>query len=144
MPNTLENYLEAPDGAGKILAHARLLMRLSALYQQIAPAYLADASHLANYKSGIVVVHADNGTIAAKLRQLGPTLADGFSRRGIECNGVQVRVQGDKIAHQSITSTPKPLTENTCDELRALHDNLPEGPLRTALDTLLDRALKAQ
>ena len=144
MQKPLENYLEATDGAGKVLAHARLLIKLANLYQKIAPAHLSQASTLANYKSGIIVIHATSGAVAAKLRQLAPSLADGFSKKGIECNGVQVRVQGDKIAHQSITSTPKPLTENTCDELRALHDNLPEGPLRTALDTLLDRALKAQ
>ena len=74
MQNSLEDFLEAPDGAGKVLAHARLLLRLTRLYQTIAPAHLAAASHLANYKSGIVVIHATNGAVATKLKQLAPTL----------------------------------------------------------------------
>ena len=142
MHKSIENYLEAPDAAGKILAHARLLLKLSALYQQIAPAYLAEASHLANYKSGIIVIHANSGTIAAKLRQLGPTLADGFSRRGIECNGVQVKVQAGEKSQQSMTSTPKPLTRGACTALEALRDDLPETPLRDALKALLEHSLK--
>ena len=107
MQNSLEDFLEAPDGASKVLAHARLLLRLTRLYQTIAPAHLAAASHLANYKSGIVVIHATSGAVATKLKQLAPTLADGFSRKGIECNGVQVKVQARESGTQSRTSTPR-------------------------------------
>ena len=92
MQKTLENYLEATDCAEKILAHARLLIKLTHLYQKIAPAHLGQASTLANYKSGIIVIHATSGAVAAKLRQLAPTLADGFSKKGVECSGVQVKV----------------------------------------------------
>lgn len=143
MHNSLEDYLEAPDGAGKILAHARLLMRLSALYEQIAPAYLSSASRLANYKSNTVVLHADNSAVAAKLRQIAPTLAEGFSRRGIECNGVQIKVQGTQNQEQSRTSTQKPLSGEAFATLESLQEQLPEGQLKTALTTLLGRAIKA-
>jgi len=144
MQNSLENYLEAADGAGKILAHARLLIRLAHLYQEIAPTHLGQASSLANYKSGIIVIHAVSGAIAAKLRQLAPTLAEGFSKRGIECNGVQVKVQARKIGTQSMASTQKPLSSRTSLELEGLRDSLPASPLRTALDTLLERSAKQE
>ena len=90
MQKSLENYLEAADGAGKVLAHAKLLMKLTHLYQEIAPAHLRQTSSLANFKSGTIVIHAVSGAAAAKLRQLAPTLVDGFCKRGIECNGVQI------------------------------------------------------
>ena len=93
MQKSLENYLDTADGAGQVLAHARLLTKLAHLYQDIAPANLRQASRLANYKSGIIVIHADTGVLAAKLRQLAPTLAQGFLKRGFECTGVQVKVQ---------------------------------------------------
>ena len=140
MQNSLEDFLEAPDGASKVLAHARLLLRLTRLYQTIAPAHLAAASHLANYKSGIVVIHATNGAVATKLKQLAPTLADGFSRKGIECNGVQVKVQARESGTQSRTSDPKPLSSSASRSLSDLRDSLPESPLRTALQTLIERA----
>ena len=81
MQNSLDHYLEAADGAGKLIAHARLLLKLSHIYREIAPAHLARSSTLANYKSGTVIIHADSGAVAVKLRQLATTLADGFSKK---------------------------------------------------------------
>ncbi len=144
MQNSLENYLEAADGAGKVLAHARLLIKLTHLYQEIAPAHLGQASSLANYKSGIIVIHAVSGAVAAKLRQLAPTLADGFSQRGIECTGVQVKVQAHKIVMQSMASTKKPLSPRASQELEGLRDSLPASPLRAALESLLAHAAKEE
>jgi hypothetical protein len=141
MQNSLENYLEAADGAGKVMAHARLLLKLTHLYQEIAPMHLGQASSLANYKSGIIVIHAVSGAVAAKLRQLAPTLADGFSKRGIECNGVQVKVQARKISTQSTTSTQKPLSSRASRELKGLRDSLPDSPLRAAVESLLAHAV---
>ena len=144
MQNSLENYLEAADGAGKVLAHARLLIKLTHLYQEIAPAHLGKASHLANFKSGIIVIHAVSGAVAAKLRQLAPTLADGFSKRGIECSGVQVKVQANKVGMQSMTSTIKPLSRGASHAIEDLRDSLPNSPLKMALESLLAHAAKEE
>lgn len=144
MQKSLENYLDTADGAGQVLAHARLLMKLAHLYQDIAPANLRQASRLANYKSGIIVIHADNGVLAAKLRQMAPTLCEGFSKRGVECNGVLVKVQAHESRAQSMTSLQKPLSARATGELEGLRDALPASPLRAALDTLLARAAKAE
>ena len=144
MQNSLENFLDAADGASKVLAHARLLIKLTHIYQEIAPTHLGQASSLANYKSGTIVIHAVSGAVAAKLRQLAPTLADGFSKRGIECNGVQVKVQARENIAQSTSSTQKPLSAKTSKGLEALRDSLPNSPLRAALATLLERAAKQE
>lgn len=144
MSNSLENYLEAADGADKVLAHAKLLIKLARLYQEIAPSHLRQASHLANYKSGILVIHATNSSVAAKLRQLATTLADGFSKRGIECNGVQIKVQAHKTITQSRISTQKPLSAKTFNTLHSLRETLPDSPLRAALTSLLDRSAKQE
>ncbi len=144
MQNSLENYLETADGAGKVMAHARLLVKLTHLYQEIAPTHLGQASSLANYKSGIIVIHAVSGAVAAKLRQLAPTLAEGFSKRGIECNGVQVKVQARKINTQSKASTLKPLSSRASRTLESLRDSLPDSPLRAALETLLTHSAKQE
>jgi len=144
MNYSLERYLDAADGAGKVLAHARLLMRLTQLYQEIAPAHLGQASSLANYKSGIIVIHAVSGAVAAKLRQLAPTLADGFSQRGVECNGVQIKVQARKTVAQSTASAKRPLTTRASSSLEGLRDSLPNSPLRAALETLLERSAKTE
>ena len=144
MPNTLEDFLDAADGAGNVLAHARQLLRLANLYQEIAPAHLRQASTIANYKSGIIVIHAANGAVAAKLRQLATTLADGFSKRGVECSGVQVKVQATEIATQSTGSMPKPLSAQTSRSLEELRDSLPESDLRHAVETLIKRSARKE
>jgi hypothetical protein len=144
MNHSLESYLETSDGAGKVLAHARLLIKLTRIYQEIAPGHLGQASSLANYKSGVIVIHAVTGAVAAKLRQLGPTLADGFSKKGVECNGVQIKVQARNYDVKSSTSTKKPLSLRTGRTLENLRDSLPASPLRAALATLLSRSARTE
>lgn len=137
----LDSFLASSEGAGGLMAHARLLLRLSHLYARLAPAHLGQASHVANYKSGTVVIHADNGAVAVKLRQMAPSIAAEFSKKGVECNGVQVKVQAREIPRQSSTSTQKPLPARAAGELSELAASLPDSPLRGALETLLARAL---
>lgn len=144
MQNSLEDFLEAADGAGKVMAHARLLVRLAQIYRKIAPAHLLPASTLANYKSGIIVILATNSAVATKLRQMAPTLADGFSKQGVECSGVQIKVQAIETGTQSRTSTQKPLSEQSSRTLEGLRDSLPDSPLREALETLIARASRKE
>jgi hypothetical protein len=144
MQKLLENYLEAAESAGKVLAHARLLMKLAHLYEEIAPTHLGQASCVANYRSGTIIIHANNGAVAAKLRQMAPSLAHDFSKRGAQCTEVQIKVQAREIQYQSRASTQKPLSRRTSSVLDSLAGSLPPSPLRSALETLLTRAAKEE
>ena len=149
MPDTtdsLKYYLEAADGAGKLMAHAHLLIRLRHAYQEIAPTYLQQASMLANYKNvasdKIVVIHAHSGTIAAKLRQIAPRLAEGFCQRGFECNEVRIKVQVPKTPFERTLPRQKPLSANTYGVLAQLRECLPENSaLQHSLSHLLARCI---
>ncbi len=144
MPHTLEDFLDSADGADGVLAHARRLLRLARLYQEIAPAHLCQASRLVNYKAGTVVIHTANGATAAKLRQLAPTLADGFAKRGVECGAVQVKVQAPEFQVQARLPAQKPLSGQAFRTLGDLRDALPDSELRRAVDTLLQRSAKRE
>jgi len=144
MSDSLQTYLEAAEGAGKVLAHARLLVRLAALYQEIVPSHLGQASSVANYKSRVVVIHASNGAVATKLRQMAPTLLATFTQRGCECSCVQVRVHARLDPEAARVPVQKPLSVRTTQELAALSDSLPLSPLRTALENLLARSAKQE
>lgn len=144
MSDSLQRYLEAAEGAGKVMAHAKLLVRLAEMYRGLAPSYLSGASALANYKSGVVVIHAENGAVATKLRQMAPTLAGEFSKRGVECNGLQVKVQvGLRVAPVRL-AVSKPLSARTRRELSTLSASLPTSPLRRAIEDLLARAARRE
>lgn len=140
MSNSLQNYLEAAEGAGKVLAHARLLVRLAGIYQEMTPPHLANASSVANYKSTILVIHADSGAVATKLRQMAPTLATELAKRGLECSGVQVKVHARQNRQPTRSPTQKPLSARTSRELAALSESLPASPLRHALENLLTQS----
>lgn len=144
MSNLLQNYLETAEGAGKVLAHAKLLARLAALYQEIAPPHLGQASALANYKSGIMLIHATTGAVATKLRQMAPTLVDELLKRGFECRGVQVKVQAADRRAPVRPAAQKPLSTRTGQTLTALSSSLPASPLRGALEKLLERAAREE
>ncbi|WP_291995229.1 DUF721 domain-containing protein [Candidatus Accumulibacter sp. ACC003] len=140
MADSLGNYLEAADDSSKLLVHARLLGRVAEIYQQIAPPHLGQASTLANFKSGIMVVHASSGAVATKLRQMTPRLVDEMLQRGIECRGLEVKVRALDARPAPRLAAQKPLSVRTSQALSALSESLPVSPLRGALEKLLARA----
>jgi len=139
-----EQYLDSDAAAGRIMAHARLLLKLSRRFEAVAPVGLRHAAHVANYKSGKIIIHADNGAVAAKIRQLSQRLSDELSKGGTECSGIEVKVQPRQIPSQSTTSTLKPLSDKAAGMLRSTSEKLPKGSLREALERLLARAAKAE
>ena len=146
MHEPVENYLGRADGAASVLAHARLLMRAQRAYDSFAPGPLARSSSVANIKLGNVVIHADNGAVAAKLRQMAQSLAGEFLKRGFECNGVTIKVQARPPAVAPPSSTLKPLSASTGNELKQLAAQLPDdSPLKRGLEGFLARAaIKAE
>jgi Protein of unknown function (DUF721). len=139
-----EQYLNSDATTSRIMAHARLLQKLSRRFEAVAPAGLRHAARVANYKSGTIVIHTDNGAVAAKIRQMSQRLCDELSRGGAECSALEVKVQPRQIPYQSTSSTLKPLSGKAFGLLESTADNLPEGPLRQALKTLLERAARAE
>lgn len=144
MTNGLEHYLDNDAAAGKVMAHARLLLKLARRFEAVAPAAFRHNARVANYKSGKIVIHTDNGAVAAKIRQMGQRLCDELSKGGPECNGIEVKVQPRQIPCQSMSSTQKPLSATARGVLRSTSENLPKGPLRDALEALLTSAARQE
>ncbi len=139
-----EHYLDKDAAAGRVMQHARTILQLSRRFESIVPSGLRYAARVANYKSGKVVIHTDNGAVAAKIRQMSQRLCDELSKGGMECNVMEVKVQPKENTYQSSTSTAKPLSTPACTALRQTLDTLPSGPLRSALEHLLQRAIRQE
>ena len=144
MTDTLHRFLAAPDGAAKVMAHAQLLLRLNEIFRNVAPSHLVPASTVANFKSGILVIHALNGAVAAKLRQLAPTLVNELTQRGVDCRGLQIRVHAVQARTPARNAQPRPLTTGSCERLAALRESLPASPLRQAVERLLARSARQE
>ena len=138
---TPEKLLERSDQTARVLAHARLLMRLEQCFAASVPPGLAGHARVVNYRLGTIVIHAENGAVAAKLRQIGLRLQDSFVKIGLECNQIEVKVQPAQNPSQSITSTVKPMSPLSARTLADCADRMPEeSPLARALRRLVDRA----
>lgn len=137
-------FLDTDAVAGRLMAHARLLMKLSSRFDDCAPGALRHAARVANYRSGTVVIHADNGAVAAKLRQMSRRLCDELSFEGAECNVIEVKVQPRQTLFRSRPSTLKPLSARTASTIDRTISALPRGALRDALDTLLRRSARSE
>ena len=140
MHRSLETFLRTDTSTAKLMAHARLLRKLSRRFSAVAPTGLGQAARVANYKAGTVVIYAENGAVATKLRQMSQRLCNELSTGGLECNGIEVKVQPRQTPYQSITSTQKPLSRAASGILENTAGQLPPGPLRNALEELLRRS----
>ena len=139
---SLDAYLNSAGGLARLSAHAGRLVKLQRVFERIAPTYLAASSRVANFKSGVVVIHADSGAVAAKLRQMLPSLIDEFSLKGAEVTEIQVKVQPSYIAAQQKRGRPAPaVSTRTKAALAQLEADLPEdSPLKEPLDRLVKRS----
>lgn len=140
----LHALLTLSEDLAPLATHAARLIRLQQIFQQIAPKPLARSSQVANLKQGVVVVHAANSAVAAKLRQLAPRLCDEFSNRSCEVTKIQVKVQAPANAGKSLKIERPELAPAAIQELARLSAGLPDSPLKRAVDRMLTRQRRAE
>jgi hypothetical protein len=137
---SLDDCLKADSGLARLSAHANRLMRLQRLFEAATP--LARQSRIANLKLGKVVIHAANGAVAAKLRQMEPRLAAVFRCEAAEVTGIEIRVQpagGQRPAIRPAISAA--IGTQQKHALTSLANGLPEGSeLKAALERLVSRS----
>lgn len=82
---------------------------------------------------------ADNGAIAAKLRQMSSDLAAKLQERGCEVTVIQVQVQ---VSAPTYTPPPKPhlLSASGKNTLNEFAEKLSDSPLKEALNRLAKRS----
>lgn len=107
-------------------------------YQQIAPPSLLRSSRVIQIHDQTLIVAADNGAVAAKLRQISSELISSFRTRGCEVTGIQIRVQV-RINPKPITPPPRLLGNTGRKALEKLSADLTDGALKTALQRLAQR-----
>lgn len=139
-----EHFLSTDATASRLLRHARLLAELSRRFAAAAPGSLASAARVANFRSGKIVILAENGAVAVKLRQMGQRLCGKLSFEGTECSEIEIKVQPQQTPFRSMSSTLKPISQRGVETLEHTSKTLPEGELRRALETLLRRCARAE
>jgi hypothetical protein len=141
-PRSIEDCITREGTLSRLALHASRLLRLQRLLESYLPPALARGARVANIKPGKVVIHADTGAVAAKLRQITPTILGVFRNEAAEVTGIEIKVQPrlPRPAGPDKPDRPPPGATARRD-LTALADRLPAAsPLRKALQRLVDRS----
>lgn len=136
---SLEDCLKADGGLARLTGHATRLLRLQRVFESAVPRQLVRSARIANLKLGKLIIHADNGGVAAKLKQITPTLVDVFHNEAAEVTVIEVKVQPRHPARPRPSDATRNLLGDYAKQgLTSLADKLPEdSPLRKALRHLV-------
>lgn len=141
MNKPLHRFLGAGDTLSRLQDHARTLLRAQETLRGMLPQPLGEACSVANIRDGNMVVFARNGSVASRLRQMVPSLINGFAARGQIVSAIQVKVGIVVEAEPPPPREPRVIGQSGRDSLSKLIAELPEGaPLRESLQRLLDRS----
>jgi hypothetical protein len=130
----------------RLFSHTEKLTAMQQVFMKIAPPQLAQHCALGALVEGDLTIYARSGAIAAKLRQMLPSLLLKFRARGYEVTAIRIAVQAN---YNSITDTEKvvkrlEIGQAGLESLSDLVSALPASPLRTAVAHLLKRQAKSQ
>ncbi|MBY0271107.1 MAG: DUF721 domain-containing protein [Burkholderiales bacterium] len=130
------------DNAGltALTQATQCIAALQRLYAVCAPPDMVRASRVVNNRNGMLVIAADNGAVAAKLRQQAPRLLKNMQKQGGEVTGIRVQVQVERTVptpRSRVEKTPLPI--DSIDKFEKLSKQVKDPALASALARLVAR-----
>lgn len=130
-------FLDSSDSLRALARAARGILQLQQVYAQVAPASLAHACHVKLLREGTLFLAAENGAIAAKLKQLTPRLLAAYQKSGFEVTSIHYEVQVSESAHRvTSNSNLRKLSIESIEKLENFAAGLEDAPLKQALSSL--------
>lgn len=134
-----QDYLGAGDTLRRLNEQAGRLASLDRAYKRAVPPALAEASGVTHVEAGTLLLWADGGAMAAKLRQLAPMLLLELKKVAPECTSIRVAVRVPGSEPPRPRGAPPRIGAGGTAALRGLASALPPSSLRTALARLAAR-----
>jgi hypothetical protein len=116
----------------------RQLAALQSALAEVLPGNLAANSSVALVKAGELILSADNGAVAAKLRQMAPRILVFLRQQGFQVTGIRLQVQVG-IRDNPLPQKQISLSSDAREAIGLLSDRLGPSPLKTALKRLGNR-----
>jgi hypothetical protein len=113
----------------------RRLVALQDILTEVLPDSLAASTMVALSAADELVLFADNGAAAAKLKQLAPRILIFFRQRGHEVTAIRVQVQV-RIRHNPLPQKQISLSPIARQAISELSATLEASPLKSALEQL--------
>lgn len=138
MPHRLNAFLSASNELSQLTQKAGQLITLQQLVDQVIPKSLKRSCRVLYFKQNTLTLAADNGAVAAKLRQMTGELATHLREKGCEVTGIQVQVQVNAPAYVP-PPTARTLSNTAKSQLSELAELLADSPLKAALARMASR-----
>ena len=140
MPTQRLSALLAGGTLATLCDESRRMRELQRVFFDSAPPPLARVTRVKALRAGTLYLSADNGAVAAKLRQLAPRLLTAIRERVPEINGIRVEVQVIATADELRKNTRKTaLSIETIENFEKLAAAMQDCDLKSALGALARR-----
>lgn len=134
--NRLGDWLRNHSELQSLQRNLEQLASLNAIVAEALPGNLIVRA--ASLRTGELVLYADNGATAAKVKQLTPRVTAALRQRGYEITGIRIHVQVRK-ADNPLPEKQISLGSGARDAINALAGKLAPSALKTSLIRLLQR-----
>jgi hypothetical protein len=133
----LKSLLNNNQELRPLIAKAQALSDLQRHFISVAPPHLTQSGQIQvlSLHLGTLSIAVANASIAAKLRQLAPELAEMMHGKGFEVSGIRVKVQ---VSFDRLQPKPTPhrLSKTAQKALQEFCQSLDESPLKLALEKM--------
>lgn len=138
MPDRLNTFFSASRELSLLSQKAGQINALQKNWEQVVPPSLRRGCRVAYLNQETLTIEANNGAVAAKLRQMTPELVVQLRERGAEVTAIQVQVQ---VSTVKLTQLEPARILSSAEKLRLSNfaDQLAESPLKEALNRLAHR-----
>ncbi len=116
----------------------RRLLNLQGMLAEVLPASLASSTTVALSAADELVLFAESGAAAAKLKQLTPRILDFFRQQGHEVTAIRVQAQV-RIRHNPLPPKQISLSPIAREAISEFFATLSTSPLKSALERLVRR-----
>lgn len=130
----LSALLSNTAGLSALTRASQRISALQRLYAICAPPELTQTSRVIHEHGGMLVIAADNGAIAAKLRQMTPRLLKNLQKQMAEVTGIRVQIQVNKAYSKAASGAKKiALPVDLIESFDELSKKVKDSELRSAL-----------
>ncbi len=141
-------YLNALKNAPQhqeLFTYIDRLSEMQRAFMEIIPPQLAKPCSLDKFLDGKLTILVGNGAVAAKLKQILPSLLLKFKKMGyVEVTAIQITVQANYYTYSANDlSHKKPkISQAGMESLSKFATNLPLSPLKIAVKSMLKKRAK--
>ncbi|ANQ84031.1 DUF721 domain-containing protein [Azoarcus olearius] len=141
MTRLLQRYLGSGDALARLQDHAARLRRLQGVLERLLPPALADACRVANIKDDALVIAAQGGAAASRLKQMLPSLQAQFLQAGYPLQSIKVKVATPQQAEWRRPPPERHISQTARSSITDFAATLPaDSPLRASLERLARRS----